>query len=252
MQGKAPRDIAPSLYKLAWRKHLTVKEQIENQSWTRGLWRMNSIEEMADFIVLWDLVQGVHLTMEEDQITWKWTADGIYTAKSAYQAQFKGIYCTFKPGVLWRAHAVGKHKFFSWLLVQEKLLTADKLQARNWPCNPVCRLCSLHFETAEHLCLHCPFAIQVWELVRTWSGDTIRVPTQGATIEEWWCDALMQPTKNERRQAAAYLMYTAWNLWKERNRRVFEGKAAEPKIVRQLIKEEMQLRYRACGAPDIS
>ena len=32
LQGKAPRDIAPRLYKLAWRKHLTVKEQLENQS----------------------------------------------------------------------------------------------------------------------------------------------------------------------------------------------------------------------------
>ena len=117
-------------------------------------------------------------------------------------------------------------------------------------------MCLIKLSTLEklqrYLCLHCPFAIQVWELVRTWSGDTIKVPTQGETIEEWWCDALMQPTKNERRQAAAYLMYTAWNLWKERNRRVFEGKAAEPKIVLQLIKEEMQLRFRACGAPVVS
>jgi len=40
LDGKAPRDVAPSLYKLAWRKNLTVKEQMINQSWTRGLWHM--------------------------------------------------------------------------------------------------------------------------------------------------------------------------------------------------------------------
>ena len=138
LNGRAPRDIAPSLYKLAWRKHLTVKEQLENQSWTRGLWRMSSVEEMADFVALWDLVQDVQLTTEEDKITWKWTPDGSYTAKSAYEVQFKGSYCSFKPNAIWRAHAEGKHKFFTWLLVQEKLLTTYKLLARNWNCNPTC------------------------------------------------------------------------------------------------------------------
>jgi len=101
LQGKAPRDIAPRLYKLAWRKHLTVKEQIENQSWTRGLWRMSSVEEMADFVALWDLIQELQLTMEEDQISWRWTADGVYTAKSAYEAQFRGSYYSFLPSAIW-------------------------------------------------------------------------------------------------------------------------------------------------------
>jgi len=252
IQGKAPRDIAPRLYKLAWRKNLTVKEQLENQSWTRGLWRMSLVEEMADFIALWDLVQEVQLTTEEDQISWKWTADAVYTAKSAYEAQFRGSYSSFLPTAIWRAHAEGKHKFFCWLLVQEKLLTADKLQARNWQCNPLCSLCGRLPETAEHLCLHCPFAIQVWGLVSSLSANLIRVPAQGTTIEDWWCESLAQQPQKERRQAAAFLMYTAWNLWKERNRRVFEGKALEPRIILQLIKEEMHLRFRACGAPVVS
>ena len=133
--------------------------------------------------------------------------------------------------------------------MQEKLLTADKLQARKWQCNPICTLCNQHLETAEHLCLHCPYAIQVWELVRTWSGDMIRVPTQRSTIEDWWCDALTQQQMKERRQVEAFLMYTAWNSWKETNRRVFVGKVAEPRFVLHLIKEEMQQRFRECGAP---
>jgi hypothetical protein len=51
--------------------------------------------------------------MEEDQIAWRWTADGAYSAKSAYEVQFKGSYCPFKPTHIWRAHAEGKHKFFT-------------------------------------------------------------------------------------------------------------------------------------------
>ena len=151
-----------------------------------------------------------------------------YTAKSAYEAQFKGSYCSFRPNALWQARAEGKHKFFAWLLVQEKLLTGDKLIARNWHCNQTCPLCHLQSETAEHLCLHCPFAMQVWGLVRTWTDGVISIPLQGVSIEDCWCDTLAQHSKHskqEQQHVAAILMYTAWNIWKERNRRIFEGES---------------------------
>ncbi|RLN00393.1 uncharacterized protein C2845_PM06G25860 [Panicum miliaceum] len=56
----------------------------------------------------------------------------------------------------------------------------------------------------------------------------------------------------QRTTKAAVMMYTAWNLWKERNRRIFEGKQAEPTTVLQLIKEEANLGFRPCGARDVS
>jgi hypothetical protein len=42
------------------------------------------------------------------------------------------------------------------------------------------------------------------------------------------------------------MIYTAWNIWKERNRRIFEAKTATPRRVFQLIKDEMALRASAC------
>ena len=244
LQGRASRDIAPSLYKLAWRKHLKVKDQLLNQSWTRGLWRMSTVEEMAEFVALWDLVQNVQLTSEEDQIQWKWSADGMYSAKSAYEVQFKGSFCSFRPNHIWRAHAEGKHKFFTWLLVQEKLLTADKQQARNWPCNPVCSLCSNHPETATHLCLHCPFAVEVWGLVSNWFGGVVFVPAQELSIKDWWCEAITQQPKPKRR----WQPYSCTQCGTYGRREIGEflkGKAVEPGLVLHLIKEEVQLRFRA-------
>ena len=41
VNGHAPRDLAPNLYKLAWRKGLKLREEVQNQTWTRGLWRMS-------------------------------------------------------------------------------------------------------------------------------------------------------------------------------------------------------------------
>jgi hypothetical protein len=124
IQGRAPRDIAPSLYKLPWRKHRKVFEEITNHSWTRGLWRMTSVEEMAEFVVLWDSVQEVNFTDQTDILQWRWTSHCAYTSKSAYRAQMHGSYCSFDADGIWKAHAEGKHKFFAWLLVGLAILFA--------------------------------------------------------------------------------------------------------------------------------
>ena len=79
---------------------------------------MSTVEQMASFIRLWDLVQQVQLMDELDHITWRWTSDGFYTSKSAYNIQFAGSYNTFDGATIWKPHAEGKHKFFAWLLAQ--------------------------------------------------------------------------------------------------------------------------------------
>ena len=56
---------------------------------------MNTVQEMVEFVTLWDLVQQVTLTDQADQLLWRWTANGAYSSKSAYLAQFNGTYSTF-------------------------------------------------------------------------------------------------------------------------------------------------------------
>ena len=73
---------------------------------------MQTIEEMASFVKLWDLVQQVQLTNEPDKIYWRWPADGNYNAKSAYNVQFTGAFSNFSANSIWKAEAEGKHEFF--------------------------------------------------------------------------------------------------------------------------------------------
>jgi hypothetical protein len=203
---------------------------------------MSTAEQMAEFVQLWDCLLQVQLTEEADEIKWRWTADGRYSSKSAYEMQFRGTYCTFNTKAIWRAKDEEKHRLFAWLLVQNKILTADRLQARNWSCDPICRLCDQELETAQHLCLHCVYAQEVWHLVSGWSDGLVQVPSRTVAVECWWNLAVCRRPKEEARLLAALLIYTSWNLWKERNRQVFDGVSQPPARILALIKDEVQVR----------
>jgi hypothetical protein len=46
---------------------------------------MNTVDEMAEFVLLWDKLQSTELTETQDIIVWRWTANGMYSSKSAYR-----------------------------------------------------------------------------------------------------------------------------------------------------------------------
>jgi hypothetical protein len=131
-----------------------------------------------------------------------------YTAKSAYLAQFRGSYSTFNSTALWKAHTEGKHRLFAWLLIQEIYLAI------------LCVLCDQLPESAAHLCLDCVYARQVWELVFVWTEGRVTAPARNISVEMWWNSSLQRLPRKEQSQTAAVLIYTAWSLRKERNRRV--------------------------------
>jgi hypothetical protein len=186
-------------------------------------------------------VQDVHLVQEPDSILWKWTASGSYTTKSAYAVQFQGTFCSFNAQAIWKAYAEGKHRIFVWLLAQSKILMADRLLQRHWPCNPMCVLCDQVQESAVHLCLQCVFAREVWVLVARWTEGKIMVPAQDFSLEQWWNKSISAHQRKDKRRVAAILLYTAWHIWKEQNRWIFEGFSALPARVFALIKEDLKL-----------
>jgi hypothetical protein len=57
---------------------------------------MENTQQFTEFIYLWNLLEGVQLNDQLDDIQWIWTDNGAYSSKSAYLAQFKGSFCTFR------------------------------------------------------------------------------------------------------------------------------------------------------------
>ena len=111
---------------------------------------MSNAEEMAEFILLWERVQEVVFSDQPDITSWKWTVNGQYSSKSAYAIQFAGFYCTFNSTAIWKAKTEGKHRFFGWLFLQQKIQTADNLTLKGIPCDPQCCLFVIKHLNRQH------------------------------------------------------------------------------------------------------
>ncbi|KAJ1276026.1 hypothetical protein BS78_05G182400, partial [Paspalum vaginatum] len=100
------------------------------------------------------------------------------------------------------------------------------------------------------LCIKCPFALEVWEKVKSWTNNLIVPPSLDTqSIELWWASALQIKSKEDHLTIAGMIMYFTCNIWKERNRRIFEGKSASALSVFQLTQDEMALRRAAVEHP---
>ena len=85
-------------------------------------------------------------------------------------------------------------------------------------------------------------------LVKNWVGDHITdIDGDMQNMKIWWEKSLQGRSITQQRTIAAVLMYSAWNIWKERNRRTFEGTTRTLAQVLRLIKEELGLFSRALG-----
>uniref|UniRef100_A0A0D9WD83 Reverse transcriptase zinc-binding domain-containing protein n=1 Tax=Leersia perrieri TaxID=77586 RepID=A0A0D9WD83_9ORYZ len=86
------------------------------------LLKITTLEQLNELVELGGLIQQVQLCSRPDDIVWKMNADGIYTSKSAYLAQFIGSYSTIDFTKLWEANSEPKHRFMGWLILHKKLL----------------------------------------------------------------------------------------------------------------------------------
>lgn len=172
MDGRVPARLFPRLFAHSRRKQRCVKDAIKNLNWVWDIAYSLNFELLDEFFRLWTAVQnaGIDLdTTEEDSIIWTLESSGEYSARSAYAIQFAGNIQSNHPRVIWNVWASPRHKFFVWLLLQNRLWTAARLQLRGWDNNYFCVLCERNLETAHHLFFECPCSTVVWQAMATWS-----------------------------------------------------------------------------------
>jgi hypothetical protein len=126
---------------------------------------------------------------------------------------------------VWKASTEPKCRFFAWLALHNKALTADVMQKKNWPCQPLCSLCFCIQETADHLLSKCNYTEALWRAV----FDDLDLPCYDTILLlggpiDWVIRLAASGNKALKRKRLGNLFYFWWHVWKERNRRLFESK----------------------------
>ena len=88
---------------------------------------------------------------------------------------------------VWRAKAEDKVKFFIWLLLQDRIWMADRLQMIGWTHDDRCSLCDQVLEDAQHLALRRPFTMEVWHEFEYSKEGVVQIAYAATCLHDWWC-----------------------------------------------------------------
>lgn len=144
LQGWRIQEIAPLVY-------VKIKPQIRASrmvadamagAWARDLGPDLTHAELAQFLLLWDTLASVELhTGITDSVRWAWETSGAFSAQSAYASKFIGCEHDIAASFTWRSRTPLRCKFFSWLILKNRVWTYDRLARRGLPHQAVCPMC---------------------------------------------------------------------------------------------------------------
>lgn len=88
--------------------------------------------------------------------------EGNFPARSTYLAFFLGRELMLAAAELWSSWAPLDVKISVWLVLKDRLWTADRLARRLMPHPASCPLCDQVQEDVQHMLLSCPFFRSIW------------------------------------------------------------------------------------------
>jgi len=246
LRGCRPKDLAPNLFTISSFKKKTVAQALTGSAWITDIRLSNrqTITHLLEFVKLWELLRDVQLQPnQEDEIRWKLTPAGMYTTASAYKAEFTGCTRAALAGGLWKTWAPPKCKLFIWLITQNRVWTSDRLARRDWPHSPFCPLCRSVRESAHHLLSECRYTGKIWQHVADWVAYPELSPNAWRPSDSactWWLNIATMPGVPKKAVRSLAMLIT-WEVWKERNARIFNRQETSVTMLLEKIKAEANL-----------
>lgn len=230
LHGCPLHEIAPYLCQAVpakLRRTRTVADALHNNNWRKDITGSLSIPILIDYVRLRQATDAFPLNPEiSDKISWRWSPTGEFSVSSAYQALFIGQ--TGLPGAreLWTTRAPNKCRFFFWLVLHNKVWTAERCRRHGLQAHGDCALCSQSLEELDHLLVQCVFSREVWfKALRKYGWQSL-APGQNDSFILWWLRARKAVSKVRRKAFDSFIVLVGWHLWLERNARTFRNVTA--------------------------
>ncbi|KAF5184955.1 hypothetical protein FRX31_025458 [Thalictrum thalictroides] len=183
-------------------------------------WEMTMFEDLISKIEVSTLVE------EDDTWIWRWSKKARFTVKSMFKhlvnekLERLGNRVVFPSSLVWDTALPMNIKLFFWTIFLGRTLTRQTLVHRGLAISTAYPLCNLLPETVNHLFLHCPLVLELWDWPHKRGNDLM--------MKVWM-----------------YLPYaSAWVIRKHRNGRVFDDKVPH---VSKMIMEIKALTWYWCS-----
>jgi ribonuclease HI len=160
----------------------------------------------------------------EDILRWGHRPKGTFSTQEAYQllTQINPPPTNELWRKIWSLQHWPKVTLFLWLISHSSILTWDTLSKRGFTGPSICLLCERAEETMNHLLNSCSYTAQLWDQLAIIMRTTDRQRESIIeTIAEWRDHAFHSPLLNRIWQLLPG--FILWQVWKERNRRVFRN-----------------------------
>eukprot|EP00253_Pinus_taeda_P017519 PITA_17519 len=175
-----------------------------------------------------------------DSLRWGYAEKGTFTSTEAYHIIIKRKYIKDKIWErIWQPPIWPKISTFLWLLSHNRTLTWDNLRKRRFAGPSICLNCKTEEESAAHLMHLCPLSRRIWEKVSFRCQKDVRIQGDiNNTLRSWPQQPYQSNILNTLWQIIPGTVM--WNIWKERNQRVFKDQALNLEQVWTIIKQNLQ------------
>ena len=128
-----------------------------------------------------------------------------------------------------------KAYFTMWIMLNQRLMTVDRLAQWGIEVEKICVMCKRDEETAEHLFIQCNYARRMWDRLLSSIERHTQVPMTWEQFVQWAI------THGKGKRSAAKMFKTVlaegvYGLWKEIKSRIFEHKSRnEEQLVNEIV-----------------
>nr|GMD68100.1 LINE-type retrotransposon LIb DNA [Ipomoea batatas] len=167
-----------------------------------------------------------------DALYWPTSPGGMFSVQEAYR-YIAGGDSTEEVDWVWKVKTAERCRMFLWLAVKNKLLTNAVRARKQLTDEDGCTACGEFCESIDHILMHCDVARTCWRKTHTPTSFTLRA---ASSFIQW---LKLNCSSTEMMNDVPWSLiftYTCWELWKARNKRIFEHVNPSPQEITRRAK----------------